>query len=390
MRRAQSFTGDFSVLDLPYGEAYQRYGQTSPGFDKPGFEAEVMEAADSLLPHRMRWVRNIDANFGFKTLEQRLVKGHCIFANGARYDGHLHDGIPHGKGVYHCDVCPLTYSGNFSAGNPSGYGVMECGKGRDKFLYYGEFKNGQRSGRGTFLGDKHSDDYKLYMAGVWSNDMLGSKPGDGDRPFSQTIVDVHPGVKNEESDFHDERYRFRRYIGDVCNGRPDGKGRYEWFDGCHYKGGFKDGVRDGPGDMFDEIKKLVVKSEWEKDTPTGRIGRLQLPNGGMYYSGEVLQGERNGLGEVYYNGGTLAYEGYFVKDQACGRGWARNKHTGDVYVGEFRNSSREGKGTYIFSTGERLVGDFKNDQPHGKIMLYKDEHDNNPIALLYNDGELDS
>eukprot|EP00942_MAST-04A_sp_MAST-4A-sp1_P003467 g3467.t1 len=39
---------------------------------------------------------------------------------------------------------------------------------------------------------------------------------------------------------------------------------------------------------------------------------------------------------------------------------------GDVYVGEYKNGIRDGKGTYTYGSGSVYVGDFKDGKSHGK------------------------
>ena len=40
-----------------------------------------------------------------------------------------------------------------------------------------------------------------------------------------------------------------------------------------------------------------------------------------------------------------------------------------LYIGEFKNGLKEGKGTFNGSNGDRYEGDFKNDRKHGKGKL---------------------
>ena len=46
-----------------------------------------------------------------------------------------------------------------------------------------------------------------------------------------------------------------------------------------------------------------------------------------------------------------------------------SKWAGDKYVGEFRDNTFHGQGTYTFADGERYVGEFKDDLKSGKGTL---------------------
>ena len=104
------------------------------------------------------------------------------------------------------------------------------------------------------------------------------------------------------------------YTGDRVDGKKDGKGKYEWNNGCIYEGEFKD----------DEI---------------------------------------NGKGKLTYTNKEI-YEGNFDNGKKDGKG----KYTfsnGDVYDGEWKEDKLEGNGTYTFSNGEKYVGEFVNNKFNG-------------------------
>lgn len=161
---------------------------------------------------------------------------------------------------------------------------------------------------------------------------------------------------------------YKRYIGGIERDVPAGKGKIEWGDGPFYKGSFKEGKRDGQGTMKDKSSKTVLTGNWEKDFPQGRVMAMILSDGRVY-SGDVRNGQRQGMGELYVHGVAL-YEGLWMNDLPNGRG-ALYAPDGD-YEGEFKAGKRHGKGRFEFKSnplpnGKPRVyeGDWRGDRPDG-------------------------
>ena len=124
------------------------------------------------------------------------------------------------------------------------------------------------------------------------------------------------------------------YIGEVKNGKPNGRGR------------------------------LLYK------------GNLQ----GDIYEGEFKNGDPHGKGKYYHRNGNI-YVGDFVNDKADGKGifYCNN---GDRYEGEFKQDLREGKGIFYFSDGDRMMGDYHRDKPIGKHVIL--QSNGTVIQKVYN------
>jgi len=109
-----------------------------------------------------------------------------------------------------------------------------------------------------------------------------------------------------------------RYVGQVVNGLPEGKGIRYWNDGERYEGDFRNGKREGKG--------------------------IYYYNSGNRYEGEWRNDKKEGKGIKYWN-------------------------NGDRYEGDWRNDLREGKGIYYYPNGDRMMGDYHNDKPIGKHVM---------------------
>ena len=113
----------------------------------------------------------------------------------------------------------------------------------------------------------------------------------------------------------------KKYIGQVLNGVPEGKGIMYLNTGDKYEGEWRNDKKDGKG-----IYYYANGSKYEGDFRNGKIeGR------GIYYG---INGEK--------------YE------------------DGARYEGDFKDDKREGKGVYYFANGNRVMGDFSNNNPIGK------------------------
>lgn len=82
------------------------------------------------------------------------------------------------------------------------------------------------------------------------------------------------------------------------------------------------------------------------------------------YQGEFRNGKRDGRGIFIYKTGDR-YEGEFRNDKAEGRGRFLWK-AGNKYEGYFVNGLRTGRGVFFFQSGNRYVGDFLNGKKEGK------------------------
>ena len=126
--------------------------------------------------------------------------------------------------------------------------------------YVGEFKNGERSGQGTYIwpnGDKYVGNFKA-----------GLRDGPG-------VLTLSDGSK---------------YSGSFINNKRTGKGVYIWPSGDKYSGIFKDDKLEGVG------------------TYVFGAG----PNSGKKYVGEFKNGLRNGQGTLYNADGLVISSGLWL------------------------------------------------------------------------------
>lgn len=117
----------------------------------------------------------------------------------------------------------------------------------------------------------------------------------------------------------------------------NGVGKFIYSDGGVYEGQFKNGVWDGEGTV-----------KWPS---------------GSSYKGGFYSGKKHGIGLYRYNTGDLFEGEYSYGNMLKGTYVFPN---GDKYVGEFKNSSFNGKGIYYYKNGDKLECEFINGLAHGK------------------------
>eukprot|EP00915_Cephaloidophora_sp_WS-2016_P010476 GHVH01015327.1.p1 GENE.GHVH01015327.1~~GHVH01015327.1.p1 ORF type:complete len:3214 (+),score=431.26 GHVH01015327.1:218-9859(+) len=342
---------------------------------------EAIKTMELMLPHRTKWMRELDPRYGFANIAERLTRGHVTFANGSQYEGHLQSGLPHGKGYFQ-GVHGTEYEGNFLHGVPHGFGIMEnqCDK-RDKqhlkdpnngdwptrFQHVGEFYAGTRSGRGVTvsLDDKGAH----FMCGNYKNDILSG---------GAAYLNLSPRLRPDQAQHHanQERYQVREFIGYLDDqGLPQGSGKCYWWDDVMYRGQFFEGQRSsaltGSGDqisdhntgsLYDNLHRRICVSSWLHDTPHGQVNNLVFRDE-ITYTGSMQKGAREGMGELYNPDGSLLYEGQFRNGLPHGRGTLYcvngDPDSQGYYEGMFAEGGPNGHGKFTWSGKKSQV-------PNGK------------------------
>ena len=120
---------------------------------------------------------------------------------------------------------------------------------------------------------------------------------------------------NNNNTFNNQEIRSNigRYVGQVVNGKAEGKGIEYYNNGDRYEGDFRNGTREGKG--------------------------IYYYNDGDRYEGDFRNDKKEGKGIDYYNNGNR-YEGDFRNDKREGKG-IKYYNNGDIYEGDYRNNKRE-------------------------------------------------
>ena len=264
------------------------------------------------------------------------------------------------------------YTGEFgdNPGKRDGIGKTEL----NGSLFLGEFKNDLPKGKGVIIYPDGS---------ITSGEMNGF-------PNGQIILKI--SIDNKKKNFD-------RHFGEVKNGIPDGFGVRVFSNGKVVKGIFKKGKLvedqslkecdrnksfktynncqlvyaivhsvDGSkyGDDRDKFKGFIYSGEFQNGMPNGYgLTISQMPNDQrIEYFGEVKNGNRNGVGSLYYI--DLEYE----------------------YIGNFKNGVVHGDVIFIMNKEkeDKLIrfGNWIKGKEHGKgfvidleaPIMWRDEYNN--------------
>ena len=121
--------------------------------------------------------------------------------------------------------------------------------------------------------------------------------------------------------------------------QPDGKGTMKYSDGSEYTGDWVNGVRQGQGTMT--YNNGIYDGEWQNDKKNGN--GTYTWNDGKKYDGAYVDDVRNGKG-VFSNWVDLT-----------------NGYSG-TYYGESKNDQFDGYGYFLFDNGDKFEGVYKENQ----------------------------
>lgn len=136
-----------------------------------------------------------------------------------------------------------------------------------------------------------------------------------------------PNLKRQEGELH---LKGGRYIGEIVNKQPHGKGRIEFNNGTSYEGDFYWGAMHGYG-TFNMLSGDKYIGQLHQNNVHGE-GKMEYGNGDVY-EGHWRYGERHGQGKMTFNDGYV-YEGMFRNNEMNGKG-RLSFPDGSVYLGEF-------------------------------------------------------
>ncbi|MBS0615699.1 MAG: hypothetical protein JSR58_04010 [Verrucomicrobia bacterium] len=160
-----------------------------------------------------------------------------------------------------------------------------------------------------------------------------------------------------------------RYVGDVQNGEPHGRGTLTYHPGMErkqYEGEWQKGKFHGRG-VLKLSNGTRHEGEWADGQQHGK-GLTFWPDGNKY-EGEYALGYREGKGVYTHSNGDI-YDGEWKEGQEHGNGTFRWASSGGVYKGEWKNGNRHGQGRWDSHEGSYFVGAYENGKKHGQGKFY--------------------
>lgn len=270
--------------------------------------------------------------------------------------------------------------------NPCISGNCKNGKGKKQYttsVYEGEFKDGLAHGKGKEIWDNGTVYEGAYVNGL--------KEGKGIYTWSSgnTYNGEYKNNLREGKGIFTWKESGDKYEGEYLKGKRHGKGTYFWnSNGNSYTGDWKKNERTGQG-VFTWAEGSKYVGEFNNNKFSG-LGKEYDKDGKIIYEGNYIDNNFNGKGTYYYNDGKYVgnwkdskregygifynnngnkYEGNYKNDKSHGKGTYTWKN-GDKYIGEYIDGKRNGKGKFIWSSGYYLIGIFKDNKFHGQCKEY--------------------
>ena len=192
------------------------------------------------------------------------------------------------------------YNGTFKDGRANGHGVMKYnyslpntvqqGPEFEEAEYKGNFKAGKRDGYGVMTWSDGS-----IFKGIWKNDLRV-------------------------------------------------KGECILASGNQYRGAFKDDKMQDPNGLLLLVNSgIIFQGEFDRGI-CSQIGKILYPNGDVYFGQHKLF-SKDGVGKMVYFDGSV-YEGVWESDRKNQLGRMLYAATGDIYVGDYIDGKRAGRGRY--------------------------------------------
>ncbi len=171
------------------------------------------------------------------------------------------------------------------------------------------------------------------------------------------------------------------YVGEIKNGKPNGRGMLIFIFGDLYLGDFKDGKKHGQG-TFTFHDGIKVEGEFREGNHWNtKVYDKDGNKTGTYVNGKWKKADKKKIVVLFrpLNGGRAWYEWGDEKTDRKYKGYIKNRKPngqgtetwpdGTKHVGEWRDGLKHGQGTYTTPDGFKIVGTWKNGGMHGQIKI---------------------
>ena len=300
------------------------------------------------------------------------------------YNGEWKNGQRHGKGIeLYMNQCK-KYDGDWANNKANGFGVL-CSQKNEVKIYEGNWKDGAQNGIGICYYNTGVRKYE----GNWVH---GKRNGKG-------ISYDQSGNKRYEGQWKDDKCDGKGiaydnsgqqiYIGDWVNKKAEGNGMAFDSNGATiYLGLWKENKWHGKGDEYYKSGKKKYSGNWNMDKREG-FGISYYKNECKEYECEWHYGRKSGFGIWYYINGNKYYEGNFLRDKRSGIGMRFDQQENLKYKGEWHKDVQSGNGTKYHSNGLVMFeGYWENNLANGKGCGY-DKKGRKRYKSMWKDGMCD-
>ncbi|EER15397.1 hypothetical protein Pmar_PMAR018749 [Perkinsus marinus ATCC 50983] len=166
-----------------------------------------------------------------------------------------------------------------------------------------------------------------------------------------------------------------------CGAGGKGYWHIRWDNGDEYIGELLDGKRDGRGRYISPSHHIIYDGNWSNDVRKG-WGELVCDDGGYIYDGEWKDDKREGEGRSAHKATGEKYSGHFSNNRYHGYGCLVDTKR-NVYEGEFRYGMKEGVGRSTDAEGNTYIGEYHHNKRCGNGQLRFRTAPNYPYPRVY-------
>jgi hypothetical protein len=286
-------------------------------------------------------------------------QGNLMGFGGRKYLGVFKDGLFYGAPDFSSDTTPVV------ANARDGYGTpvvdLESPQPIDSFgIYIGQYKNARFHGQGTF--------FPRYETGSACHSWFDAEFKDGEPHgrferitifFSGREWEVKNGRKVSaklEANYH-EKKEIYKVVGEFRDGEAHLSSTVEYIASHADNNGFDEKTFYKYVGEFNRFPEEKIADQLEtkislSQSEFGKSGDRRLEGYVLYGQGELVVHSNRSLG------GLREAKGYGVPEEGL-----------ETYVGEFKDNSFHGQGTYTYADGDEYSGKWSRGKKHGRGTL---------------------
>jgi hypothetical protein len=290
--------------------------------------------------------------------------GRYFYIGGERYEGNFKDSDFSGQGkMFYNDES--YYEGNWKKSLRDGAGQITKKNG---YYLKGTFDKGIQK-KATFFNDKNVEITENEYNGIAENGFSkvfygatsfyegnfknGQKSGKGFMKFDDGAT--YDGEFLNDQMHGTGNYVYlngTRFVGEMKNSSFNGKGKINYKNGDYYIGEFVNDKFQGKGTYY-YANKSSIECDFVAGEATGE-GKLVWQNGD-YYIGSFLKYNFNGKGKIYYADGLLHHDGQFGNGVKIGQQKFYYRETKETVVGVYQLNNWYGDVTFIKDNGYKKI-----------------------------------
>lgn len=229
----------------------------------------------------------------------------------------------------------------------------------NEWIYFGEYLNGKRHGRGRLIERETASLYD----GYWEFHNM-----------------VYGRIIHSDGDYYEGQVKFSHETdARPLVARPHGKGKEFSLKHGSYTGMYVKGKKYGKGEFkFSGISKDTYTGDFVNGSMEGQ-GTFVWEHGNRFYSGQWRNGQMHGRGKYYWGYNTSnpprsdsIYDGDYLNGKKHGKGELRQGETWK-YKGQWKDGVQDGECEYFIDDKEVLHVNcrFVNGKLEGKCFIYK-------------------